>query len=287
VDLSVVIVTWNSAEHLPDCIEALDGELPFASEVVVVDNASTDASASVAASLGARVLANGTNEGFGRACNRGARESTGNVVLFLNPDTVVRPGAVKAARRALVAAPGVGAVGGALVAEDGSPQPAADEFITPARFALRTLRTAAGRGGPATRPPAGPVDWVFGAFLMVRRDAFEAAGGFDPDYHMYYEDMDLCWRLREAGWQTRFAPDAECVHLGGASAAHRWDGHPGEEKARSLLLFERKHATPAQVVAFRVAATAAYAAFAGVQALRGGSRKARPYVDMARTFARG
>jgi GT2 family glycosyltransferase len=282
VDLSVVVVTWNSAEHLPDCIGALRGELPFASEIVVVDNASGDESASVAESLGARVLRNASNEGFGRACNRGALESTGNVILFLNPDTFVRPGAVKAARRALVAAPRVGAVGAALVSPDGAPQPAVDEFITPARFAVRALT----RGGPVSRAPAGPVDWVFGAFLMVRRDAFDDAGGFDPDYHMYYEDMDFCWRLRARGWEVRFAPDAEVVHVGGASAARRWDGFPGEEKARSLLLFERKHASPRQVIAFRVLATAAYGAFAGLVSLKS-TAKARPYLDMARVFARG
>jgi GT2 family glycosyltransferase len=104
--------------------------------------------------------------------------------------------------------------------------------------------------------------------------------------------MDLCWRLRRAGWQVRFAPDAEAVHLGGASASRRWEGFPGEEKARSLLMFERKHATPGQVMAFRAAATAAYAAFAGWLALKGavsgeGTRKAKPYLEMAKLFARG
>ncbi len=291
MELSVVIVTWNSAGHLPACLAALDGELPPSSEIVVVDNASTDGSVVAARSGGARVLINAGNEGFGRACNRGAAESTGNVLLFLNPDTVVRPGAVKTARRALVAAPRTGAVGIRLVGDTGRPQPAADEFLNPARLPARIARRLV-RGAATAPVVSGTVDWVYGAFLLLRRDAFDAVGGFDPDYHMYYEDMDLCWRLREAGWSVRYEPSAEAVHVGGASAAHRWEGFPGEEKARSLLTFQRKHATPAQLAAFRVGAAAAYGVFAAALAVRdmvrhnGRGATAGPYWEMARMFAR-
>jgi N-acetylglucosaminyl-diphospho-decaprenol L-rhamnosyltransferase len=185
LDLSVIIVTWNSADHIADCIGALRGELPFASEIIVVDNASSDDGPQIAASMDARVLRNDTNEGFGRACNAGAAAAGGNVLLFLNPDTVVKPGAIKAARRALVAAPRVGAVGAALVTPSGAPQPATDEFITPGRFIVRAVRTALGRSPATSQPKAGPVDWVIGAFLMVRREAFGEAGGFDTDNHMF------------------------------------------------------------------------------------------------------
>ena len=292
MELSVVIVTWNSAAHLEACIRALDGALPPPSEIVVVDNASTDGTASLARGLGARVLENTTNEGFGAACNRGARESTGNVLLFLNPDCVVQPGAVKAARRALVAAPRTGAVGAQLVDERGAPQPSADEFITPVRFLRRIARVTYGRGGPMRSAPDGPVDWVFGAFLLVRRDAFEEIRGFDAGFHLYYEDMDLCRRLWDAGWQVRFAADARAVHLGGASAALRWDGFPGREKARSLLRYERKHAGGAQTSAFRAAAAAAYGAYGVARAASGvvrgaGPRGGTPYFEMASVFARG
>jgi GT2 family glycosyltransferase len=291
VDLAVVVVTWNSADHLSACVGAVRDELPFGSEIIVVDNASSDDTPGVARELGVRLVETGANIGFGAACNRGAGETLAHVVLFLNPDCVVRPGAVKAARRALVAAPRIGAVGAALVAPDGTAQPSADEFITPGRFAVRAARTAIGRGGPIRRPPAGPVDWVFGAFLLVRRDAFDEIGGFDPAFHMYYEDMDLCWRLWRAGWEVRFASDAEAVHLGGASASLRWEGFPGREKARSLLRFERKHA-PERAGLFRLAAAAAYAGFAALKAVSGivrraGTHDARPYWEMAGVFARG
>jgi len=286
MDLSVVIVTWNSAGHIASCLDALAGELPPSSEVVVVDNASDDRSASIARDHGTRVIENPRNTGFGAACNLGATEASGSVLLFLNPDAVVEPGAVKALRRALVAAPRVGAAGGALVNPDGTPQAAADDFISAATLVKRAAQTALGDASrKRALAPAGEVDWVYGAFLVVRRDAWEEVGGFDDRYHMYYEDMDLCWRLRERGWQVRFAPDARAMHVGGASAAHRWDGFPGEEKARSLMRFQQTHTSSAAVVGFRVAAALAYGGFAAARAVTG--KDAKPYWQMARVFAAG
>ena len=247
--VSAVVVSYNSAADLPDCLRSLRSE--GVDDVVVVDNASADGSVEVVAHVDpdARVLQTGANLGFGTAANRGVAVTAGDHVLILNPDTVVEPGTVKALSEALDRDPGLAAVGPRLENVDGSLYPSVRRFpdlMVAFGHAFLGLVWAA---NPATRryrmldwdhdQPSAAVDWVSGACVLVRRTAFDMVGGFDEAYFMYVEDVDLCWRLGQAGWRIGYEPAGRVVHaLGGSSRLVPY--RMIAEHHRSLLRFVSK-----------------------------------------------
>ncbi|MDP1805012.1 MAG: glycosyltransferase family 2 protein, partial [Acidimicrobiales bacterium] len=203
----------------------------------------------------ARIVQTGANLGFGSAANRGVAVTTGDHVLILNPDTVVEPGTLKALSEALDRDPGLAAVGPRLENVDGSLYPSVRRFpdLTVA-FGHAFLGLVWARN-PATRryrmldwdhdQPAAGVDWVSGACVLVRRTAFEMVGGFDEAYFMYVEDVDLCWRLGQAGWRIGYEPGARVVHaLGGSSRLVPY--RMIAEHHRSLLRFVSKSSAGAR-----------------------------------------
>ena len=221
--LSAVIVNYRSASHVVSCAASLRAD--GVDEIVVVDNDSGDGCAAVLASVDpdARFVAMDRNRGYGAAANRGVRETTGSAVLVCNPDLVVHPGTVAALADALDE-PAVGAAGPRIDRPDGTRYPSARAFPS--------IIDAAGHGfiglisaeNPFSRrylrPEAeasGPVDWISGACMAVRRDAFDAVGGFDESFFMFMEDVDLCWRLGRAGWHVTYEPGARVTHLEGVS----------------------------------------------------------------------
>jgi N-acetylglucosaminyl-diphospho-decaprenol L-rhamnosyltransferase len=199
--VSVVVVSFESAEALPACLDAL-ARVPSL-EVLVVDNASTDGSGALAERRGARLLQSGTNLGFGPAANRGAEAARGEVLCFLNPDCLVGPDAIEAGARALGASPRGCAV----------PDLLEGTTVVPGRQAgytrLKILADVLESGRPTRwlgallRRLPGHDDlswaWPHGACLFVRRDRFLAAGGFDPRYFLYMEDVDFGRRLSADG----------------------------------------------------------------------------------------
>ena len=247
--ISAVVVSFNSAADLPDCLRSVRSE--GVADVVVVDNASADASVEVVrrADPDAKIVETGANLGFGSAANRGVAVTTGDHVLILNPDTVVEPGTLKALSEALDRDPGLAAVGPRLENVDGTLYPSVRRFpdLTVA-FGHAFLGLVWPRN-PATRryrmldwdhdQPAASVDWVSGACVLVRRTAFEMVGGFDEAYFMYVEDVDLCWRLGQAGWRIGYEPAGRVVHaLGGSSRLVPY--RMIAEHHRSLLRFVSK-----------------------------------------------
>ena len=209
--LDVVVVTYESARHLRRCLAGL----PAGTDVVVVDNASSDGSAELALALGARVVRNPGNLGFAAAANQGARLGRGDLVLFLNPDAALDPVSLDR----LVAAVGdddsVFAAGPRLRHPDGGDQRAWWPFPSASgtwieALGLHRLRRAA----PG---PDGSVPFVVGACLLVRRRRFEALDGFDERYWLYGEEADLCYRAARRGWTVRYVPEAAAEHVGGAS----------------------------------------------------------------------
>lgn len=264
--VAAVVVSYNAAEHLGPCLDSLAAE--GVERVVVVDNGSADRSADVAVAAGAVWLPTGTNLGYGRAANLGAAHlglrSPGEDahLLVCNPDIVVGLGAVKAMVGCLEADPALGAIGPRLLDADGSLYPSARTFPD--------LIDALGHGLLGLLAPRNPftrryrlldwdhaetsrVDWVSGACIMVRRRAWDAVGGFDPAFFMYLEDVDLCWRLREAGWVVGYEPAAEVTHLQGASASL----HPYRmllAHHRSMWLFAKRTSTGAARAALPVVA---------------------------------
>jgi N-acetylglucosaminyl-diphospho-decaprenol L-rhamnosyltransferase len=254
-EVSAVVVSFNSAADLPDCLRSLRSE--GVADVVVVDNASADSSVEVVrrADPEARVVQTGANLGFGSAANRGVAVTTGDHILILNPDTVVEPGTVKALSEALDRDSGLAAVGPRLENVDGSLYPSVRRFpdLTVA-FGHAFLGLIWPRN-PATRryrmldwdhdQAANDVDWVSGACFLVRRTAFDMVGGFDEAYFMYVEDVDLCWRLGQAGWRIGYEPGGRVVHaLGGSSRLVPY--RMIAEHHRSLLRFVSKSSAGAR-----------------------------------------
>ena len=227
-EVSAVVVSYNSATYLPDCLRSLRSE--GVADVVVVDNASSDTSVAVVedADPAATVVETGSNLGFGAAANRGVARSRGDHVLILNPDTVVEPGTVKALSEALERDPGLAIVGPRMENTDGSLYPSVRRFPDLPVAVGHAFLGLVWPANPYTRNyrmldwdherPDPDVDWVGGACLLVRRSAFDVVSGFDEAYFMYVEDVDLCWRLGRAGWRIGYEPDGRVTHaLGGSS----------------------------------------------------------------------
>jgi N-acetylglucosaminyl-diphospho-decaprenol L-rhamnosyltransferase len=248
VSVAVVLVTYESAEDLAACLGSLPAAAgPHELEVVVVDNASRDASAEIARRLGVKVLENPANLGLSRAIDIGAAATAAPWLLLVNPDTRLAAGSL-ARMLETAAEPTVGCVGPHLRNSDGSEYPTGRRFPSILVGVVHAALGTVWPGNPATRRyhladldrsrPV-PVDWVSGACMLVRREAYEAAGRFDAGYFMYFEEMDFCLRLAKAGWRVVYDPVAEVTHmLGGStrSAPYRkvWNHH------RSALRFYRR-----------------------------------------------
>jgi N-acetylglucosaminyl-diphospho-decaprenol L-rhamnosyltransferase len=230
--VAAVVVNYNTAEHLRTCLRSLACQ-PV-TEVVVVDNGSVDGSRLVAEEAGVRWIETGANLGYGGAANRGVAEMKDRSftqLLISNADIDLRPGAVAALVAAFDRDPALALVGPALYNPDGSLYPSARTFpdlvvamghgvlglVAPRNRFTRKYRLLDWDHGQAAR-----VDWISGACFLVRRDSWEAVGGFDPAYFMYLEDVDLCWRLHLAGSEVGYEPAAQVVHVQGVST----DRHP-------------------------------------------------------------
>jgi GT2 family glycosyltransferase len=248
--MAVAVINWNTWELLRRCLGSVLAERP--AEIVVVDTGSTDGSVEMVRrefpSVALEVLP--SNPGYGAGCNAGVRACRADYVLVLNSDTVLRAGAVAALTEVLDREERAAIVGPRVVHPDGSLQPSCYPFPSAAAriFKREPFATLAalvpslreryiGRWGhDRTRR----VPWVRGAALAIRRRAFEEVGGFDESFVMYFEEVDLCYRLGARGWETHFAPVTDVTHVGGASTRQR----RSEMLARyelSLIEFHRRH----------------------------------------------
>jgi len=227
--ISTVIVNWNAGDLLRKCVQSLieeqAGAGPARMEIIVVDNASSDGSvAAVRAAFPAvRSIENRENLGFARATNQGIRSSTGQHVLLLNPDTEVKPGALRLMMQFLESHPGAGAVGPMLLNGDGTLQVSAYPEPTLFREAWRLFYLDAlwpvgsyrMSSWPADTPRA--VDVLMGACILLRREVLDRCGLLDESYFIYSEDQDLCRRLRAGGWKIFWLPQPRVTHYGGQS----------------------------------------------------------------------
>lgn len=207
-DLVAIVVAHDSAHALPDCLAALRAEgVP----ALVVDNASRDGSADLAERLGARVIRNPRNEGYGRANNIGVRAADAARVLIVNPDLILRPGAVAALRAGAQAYPDAGLYAPRIVEPDGRFFFQAQSFLAP------YLQNPQGRRDPPEGDACAP--FLSGACLMVERALFLDLGGFDEAIFLFYEDDDLCRRMADAGRALVHVHGAEALHGRGRSSA--------------------------------------------------------------------
>jgi GT2 family glycosyltransferase len=210
------VIPTAGAADLDACLESLDRESDDVAEVIVVDNASQRPLAYLSERHShVRTVRNDENLGFVGACNQGAKLANGELVLFLNDDTVVEPGAVRALVDALVDHPAWGACQAKLLLMHApSRLDTAGSFLTATGFLVH-------RGSHQPETSYVRSDEIFaakGAALVVRRRALDDVGVFDPDFFAYFEDSDLCWRLWVAGWEVGFAADARIRHRLGATA---------------------------------------------------------------------
>jgi GT2 family glycosyltransferase len=249
--LAIVIVSYNAREHLENCLASLASAPPALShEIVVVDNASRDGSAS-AARAGwpqVHVIELNANIGFAGANNVGIRATSGGLVLLLNNDTIVPSQAIDRLAERLRAHPGAGAAGPRLVDSSGRAELSFGPMISPlGELRQKTIMALHHRGfGPVsawverqTRRERF-VDWVSGAALLVYRDEAEAAGLLDERYFLYTEDVDFCAAIRARGRKILFTPTSEITHLRGKSRATA-PAAMNIAYRRSHLAFYEKH----------------------------------------------
>jgi N-acetylglucosaminyl-diphospho-decaprenol L-rhamnosyltransferase len=255
VTVSIVIVSFNSREHLERCLGEVAGG---AHEVVVVDNSSSDGSQALVREQfpSVTLVELEENLGFGAANNVGMDAARGDLFLLLNSDAWPVGDAIERLEAFAAARPRAGIVGPRLSNPDGSLQRSVRGWPTPWRLATeylflrrlgrRTRALNAFYGAGFDHESVRVVEVVKGAVMLVRRDAYEATGGFDPSFFMYGEEMDLCFRVGRAGWEVVFDPGAEFVHVGGVSTGARWGERPSfgpmrREQLRGHLRFVAKH----------------------------------------------
>ncbi len=244
IDVSVVIVLFNQAGLSRQAFAALTDQTGVNFETVVVDNASSDATAQLLDRLdGVTILRNQENLGFLRAANQGAALARGRHILFLNNDAILHPLALAHGVRRLDADASVGAVGGRIVLGNGTLQEAGC-------MAYRNGSTVGyGRGQDPLLPEfcfVRDVDFCSGAFLMVRQDLWQNLGGFDPVFApAYFEDTDLCLRIQDAGYRVVYDPSIWLTHFEWASASTQQEA-PALMEGRRALFAERHHARLAQ-----------------------------------------
>ncbi len=227
--VSVIIVSYNSGAILVECLSALLRSTT-AIEAIVYDNASADGAIEALERLSRqdprlRILHGQHNSGFAAGCNQALALASGRLVLFLNPDCIIRPDTIGRMVSVLDADPACGMAGCLIRNTDGSIQTGCRRTIpTPQRVVSEVLQLLAGRKNPARgyfsdteRIPGEPhpVEAISGAFMLARRDALDAVGSFDEDFFLHWEDVDLCHRFSRAGYRILFVPDVEVLHYKG------------------------------------------------------------------------
>jgi N-acetylglucosaminyl-diphospho-decaprenol L-rhamnosyltransferase len=256
VDLSIVIVNYNTANYTAQCLDSIAQHAPNCGyEIVVVDNASTDDSADrlEANYPQVKLVRSRENRGIAGGNNMGIRAGSGRYVLLLNNDTLVLPGTLNRVVTFLDEHPEAGGVGGQLLNEDGSFQAGAVDFHSLWQdFLIITKIGQHFRPYYPSYPPGSKVrqvDWLSTAFMLFRRDALEGVGLVDEAYFIYSDETDLQYRLHQAGWKIYYLPDVQTIHFGGKSL------NPWRRRKmfyRGMLLFFHKHYARWQEVVLRL-----------------------------------
>lgn len=273
--IDIVIVTFNSAGHLPACLAAI----PDRSQVTVIDNASSDEGPDLAETLGCRVVRNHTNLGFARAVNQALALTAAPLVLLLNPDAVLMHDTLDHLRAALVD-PKVAIVGGRLLQEDGCDQQPWWPFPSAGGTWLEAFMLRQSRWKPNSDTTVRDVDFVVGACLLMRRAIVRQLGGFDERFWLYGEEADLCKRVRNAGFGVRFVPEAITRHVGGASS-ESLGASVLTHFARGTERFVLHHQGRVALLSYRVGALVGSALRIGAMRVTGDRTSARFHVRKA------
>ncbi len=255
LDLSVVIVSWNTRRVIGACLESVFRNLGnLTAEVIVIDNGSSDHSAQMIAHEfpQVRLIDNDTNRGFAAANNQGIRIARGRHVLLLNPDTVIIGDVLEKTLAYARAHPDAGIVGCQVMEGRAAVQRTCFRFPSPLNTfmwvtglsAVFPRSRVAGRAayGPWRRDGERDVDVVSGMFMLARREAIEQVGPMDEKYFVFAEEADWCRRFRDAGWRCVFAPVGRILHVdGGSKSTEQADTRMYVQLQKSVLRFQRKH----------------------------------------------
>jgi len=262
-DLSIIIINWNGGRLLTRCVETVVSSAPKASyEIVVIDNASTDDSvdqlrasdvvAPMITNDQLRIVFNSENRGFGAANNQAFALTDSPYVFLLNLDTEVPPGTIDTLIQKLKSDPGIGACGPKLLNADGTTQTSV-YFNPPCvwhtilsqlwlyRLLPRKLRGELLLGWHWSHDRERSVPMLGGAAIVAKREMIEQVGGFNERFHMYSEDSEWCWRIRQNNWRLMFVPEAILLHHGAQSSGKRWT--PADQirvRLRAGFNFERQ-----------------------------------------------
>lgn len=232
VDLSVIIVNYNTSDLLSKCLLSIEKQVGVTFEVFVVDNASKDQSVKMLKSRfkWVKIIANKFNAGFSKANNQAISLAKGRDLFFLNPDTTLHPGSFAAIKFYFERCAHIGLAGLTTVNPDGSPQSSVEYRYPGQRHAKKELN-----GLP------GEIAWLLGAGIVARNRVIHAIKGFDERYFLYGEDIDLCLSARKAGWQIGQIPDAIMTHWGGESERESLPVAVWQKKFFAEVVFYRKH----------------------------------------------
>lgn len=255
IDVSVVVVSWNTRDILRGCLRSIfeqTREVSF--EVFVVDNNSHDGSAEMVRAEFPMVelTANAQNRGFAAACNQGMREASARYTLLLNPDTIILDDAISRCVRYADLHADVGVVGCLVLEDENRIQPTGFSFPSPLNmfFSLSGLSRAFPRSKLFGRPQLSwwgrdseqDVDVVAGMFMLVRREAIAQVGLMDESYFVYAEEADWCYRFAQAGWRRVFTPCARIIHLeGGDKSTSQVSIKMFVQLQKSLMIYHRKN----------------------------------------------
>ncbi|WP_438434753.1 glycosyltransferase family 2 protein [Gorillibacterium sp. sgz500922] len=254
MDLSIIILNYKTRRLTLDAVASVyQSVTDYAFEIILVDNASGDGLLEEAADRYPEIvrIANAENVGFARANNQGMRAARGRYLLLLNSDTVVEPDTLDEMVRFMDRHPQVGASGCKILLPDGQLDKACKRgFPTPSasfyyafgisRLFPKNPKYNGYQMGHLDPDLSQPIDCLVGAFLMVRREAYEQVGGLDEAFFMYGEDIDWCYRIKQAGWENWYHPAVRIIHYKGASSRRKpvkivYEFH------RAMALFHRKH----------------------------------------------
>jgi N-acetylglucosaminyl-diphospho-decaprenol L-rhamnosyltransferase len=262
MDLSIIIINWNTCHFLAKCLQSIEENAgkrsPLRIETFVVDNASTDGSPQMVRERFSqvRLIENERNVGFALANNQAIRQSQGQYVLLLNSDTEVHPGALETMMQFMDIHSRVAGCGSLLLNGDGSLQTSCHPILTPGRefwrlmFLDRLWHRATYMQTKWDRRIPRQVEVVKGACFMLRRTALDQVGLLDEQYFMYTEEMDLCHRLLQAGWEIWWVPQAVVTHYGEASTRQAAE-EMYVQLYRSKMQFHRKFGGDRQASKFR------------------------------------
>ena len=284
MDLTIIIVNWNTRDLLRNCLQSIStATRALRVQTIVVDNDSKDGSPGMVEELFPTVelIRSGGNLGFARANNLAVPKSASELILFLNPDTEVKPGAFERMISFMREHPKVGGLGCKIRDASGEHQELGiQRFPSPLTELLRLLifsRKTQPRLAsilPYHSPHrSGYVQKLFGACLLVRKSVLDQVGSFDERFFMYCEDVDLCQRIGAGGWSLYYLSDIEILHLGGSASAKAPGAFAVLMTCQSLSILMRKHYGPMGSAAYRlVAFTGALPRFCFLIAWRGAAR---------------